>query len=129
MSRAKRFLPKWFLSQIAGPSCTPHHGQGKDHELLWQTRRQVPNCNPGGRFAAATVMTTTFIPTRSGDGTFILEFVPSQYTLFVFFFGPHTRVILDARLTLGPAGVCDFSCPVRGMNCPGRKANARLDWS
>jgi hypothetical protein len=28
-----------------------------------------------------------FIPTRSGDGTFILEFAPSQYTLFVLFFG------------------------------------------
>jgi hypothetical protein len=99
------------LSQIAGPSCTPHRGQGKDYERLWQTRRQDPNCNSGGRLAAATVMTTTFIPTRSGDGTFVLEFVPLQYTLFVFFFGPDPRVILDAGLTLGPAGVCDFKRP------------------
>src|SRR5580693_6710710 len=87
MSRAKRFLPKWFLPQIAGLSCTPHHGQGKDHELLWQTRRRDPNCNSGGRFAAATVMTTKFIPTRSGDGTFVLELVPRQYTLFAIFLG------------------------------------------
>jgi hypothetical protein len=43
---------------------------------LWQTRRRDPNCNAGGRFAAVTVMTSTFIPTRSGDGTFILEIVP-----------------------------------------------------
>jgi hypothetical protein len=68
-------------------------------------RRRDPHCNSGGRFAAATVMTTTFIPTRSGDGTFVLEFVPSQYTLFVFFFGPYARVILEAKLTLVPAGV------------------------
>jgi hypothetical protein len=27
-------------------------------------------------------MNTTFIPTRSGDGAFILELDPSQYTLF-----------------------------------------------
>src|SRR5580700_5037758 len=109
MSRAKRFLPKWFLSEIAGPSRTPHHGQGKDHELLWQTRRRDPKCNSGGRFAAATVMTTTFIPTRSGDGTFVLEFVPFEYTLFVFFFGPYPRVILNARLTLWPSEVYDLA--------------------
>jgi fatty-acid desaturase len=83
----------------------------KDHELLWQTRRRDPNCNSGGRLAAATVMTTTCIPTRSGDGTFVLEFVPSQYTLFLSFFGACTRIILDTGLTLGPAGVCDFGCP------------------
>ena len=56
-------------------------------------------------------MTTTFIPTSSGDGTFVLEFVPYQYTLFVLFFGPDLRVILDAGLTLGPVGVCDFKRP------------------
>ena len=56
-------------------------------------------------------MTTTFIPTRSGDGTFVLEFVPFQYTLFVLFFGPDPRVILDPRLSLGPAGVCGFKRP------------------
>jgi len=59
----------------------------RDHKLLWQTRRRDPNYNSGGRFAAVTVMTASFIPTRSGDGTFILEFVRSQYTLFA----PHFR--------------------------------------
>src|SRR6202795_2976122 len=128
MSRAKRFpLDGTFRNSWPLLHTTPW--PRIDHELLWQTGRRDPKCYSGGRFAAATVMTTTFIPTRSGDGTFVLEFVPSQYTLFVVFFGPYPRVILDARLTLGPAGVCDFSCPVRGMNCPGRKANARLDWS
>jgi hypothetical protein len=39
----------------------------------WQTEGRDSNCNSGGRFAAATVMQTTFLPTRSGDGTFILE--------------------------------------------------------
>ena len=38
-----------------------------------------------------TVMTTTFIPTRSGDGTFILEFVLSQYTLLSPFSGQIRR--------------------------------------
>src|SRR5580704_14322903 len=98
MSRAKRFLPKWFLSEIAGPSRTPHHGQGKDHELLWQTRRRDPKCNSGGRFAAATVMTTKFVPTRSGDGTFVLEFCRFQYTLFAVDFSRHLRVHFDAHL-------------------------------
>jgi hypothetical protein len=56
-------------------------------------------------------MTTIFIPTRSGDGTFILEFVPFEYTLFVFFFVPDPRVISDPGLTLGLAGVCDFKRP------------------
>jgi hypothetical protein len=56
-----------------------HHNMAKekDHEHLWQTKRQDPNCKSGGRFAAVTVMTTAYIPTRSGDGTFILEFVRS----------------------------------------------------
>ena len=60
----------------------------KERELLWQTGRQDTNFKSGGRFAAATVMTTTFIPTRSGDGAFVLEFDLLQYTLVVdVFFG------------------------------------------
>jgi hypothetical protein len=77
----------------------------KDHELLWQTRRRDPNCNSGGRFAAVTVMNTTIIPTRSGDGTFILEFVPSQYTLFSASFSGQFAIILAARLTSSPARI------------------------
>jgi|HubBroStandDraft_1064217.scaffolds.fasta_scaffold08627_2 hypothetical protein len=50
--------------------------------FLWQTKGRDWNCNSGGRFAAATVMQTTFIPTRSGDGTFVLEIGLYQYTLF-----------------------------------------------
>src|SRR5580693_3620981 len=129
MNRAKRFPPKWFLSQIAGPSCTPHRGQGKPRNGCGKQERRDPNCNPGGRLAAATAMTTTFIPTRSGDGTFVLAFVPSQYTLFVFVFGPHPRVILDSGVTLGPAAVCDFKRPGSREPLPGRTANVRLDWS
>src|SRR5580693_5406281 len=81
MSSAKRFLPQGFCPNLS-PTCTPHHGRAKDHELLWQTSRLDSKCTSGGRFAAATVMTTTFIPTRSGDGTFVLDFGPCQYTLF-----------------------------------------------
>jgi hypothetical protein len=76
-----------------------------DQEHLWQTRRRDPNCNAGGRFAAVTVMTTTFIPTRSGDGTFILEFIRSQYTLFSASFSGQFAIILAVRLTSSPARI------------------------
>src|SRR5580700_632969 len=127
MSRAKRFLPKWFLSQIAGLTCTPHHGQGKDHELLWQARRRDPNCNSGGRFAAATVMTTKFVPTRSGDGTFVLEFCRFQYTLFASFF---SRSFLKHALAFGACWLCSASFLNRETNSPvATKSTAYLERS
>jgi len=77
----------------------------KDHKLSWQTRRRDPNYNSGDRFAAVTVMTTSFIPTRSGDGTFILEFVPSQYTLFSASFSGQFAIVLAVPLTSSPARI------------------------
>src|SRR5271168_2701996 len=87
-----------------------------DHELLWQTRRRDTNYNSGGRFAAVTVMTTTFIPTRSGDGTFILEFVRSQYTLFSASFSCQLGVILGARLTSSSSRIYVRRRRDRGLN-------------
>jgi len=50
-------------------------------------------------------MTTKFAPTRSGDGTFVLEFCRFQYTLFASFFLAIFAVIFDGRLTLGFGGL------------------------
>jgi hypothetical protein len=43
-------------------------------------------------------MTAKFIPTRSGDGTFVLESCRFQYTLFASFFRTIFTVFFDARL-------------------------------
>jgi hypothetical protein len=77
----------------------------KERELLWQTGRQDTNFKSGGRFAAATVMTTTFIPTRSGDGAFVLEFGLIQYTLVAALFSARSATISEAKISRRPHGL------------------------
>jgi len=71
-------------------------------------------CTSGGRPAAATVMTTTFIPTRSGDGTFVLDFGHCQYTLILrrysgYLSSPFLRQISPRfrHISLRPASATD----------------------
>jgi hypothetical protein len=70
----------------------------KERKLLRQAGRQDTNFKSGDRFAAATVMTTRFIPTRSGDGAFVLEFGLVQYTLVATFFSARSAMILEAKI-------------------------------
>jgi len=59
-------------------------------------------------------MKTKFLPTRSGDGTFILEFVPRQYTLFALSFSGQFVVLSDWRLTSGPARIYRHGAQIEG---------------
>jgi len=81
-----------------------HTSSMKERELLWQSGRQDTNFKSGDRFAAATVMTTSFIPTRSGDGAFVLEFGLLQYTLVATFFSARSATILGAKIGPRPPG-------------------------
>jgi hypothetical protein len=81
MSSAKRFLPQGFCPKLS--ALPAHHTMALAKTMNSCGKREgwIRIALLAGRLAAATVMTTTFVPTRSGDGTFVLDFDLCQYTL------------------------------------------------